>query len=168
MPRRQRSFQAAAPVHLTANGVDGQAIFRADFDRFAFLSLLKRVTERVRWHIAAWCLMDTHYHLVVFPGADPRVSWAMQLLNGVYAREFNERHDRRGHLFRERFAHREIATDAHLAAACDYVLDNPVRAGIVRNALDWPWSGDHLLEPRPCRNVTEPARIRDKAVRRPG
>ncbi len=168
MPSRRRSFAPGAPVHLTANGVEGESIFRTDFDRFALLALTEKVTKRVGWQIAAWCLMDTHYHLVLSPGADLRVAWAMQTLNGVYAREFNQRYERRGHLFRERYTCTDIASRAHFEAACDYVLDNPVRAGLVRDALDWPWSGHDRLEPRLLETGTKLVQFRHRAVRRRG
>ena len=168
MPRRLRDFVPGEPIHLTARGVDELRIFLSDFDRLAFLALLRRVTERVRWHLAVWCLMDTHYHLIVFPADEARVPRAMQALNSVYAREFNHRHGRRGHVFGERYSHTGIASASHLRAACDYVLDNPVRAGLVRNALDWAWSGDHRLEPRLPEVGTKPVHFRDRAVRRRG
>jgi putative transposase len=168
MPSRRRSFLPGEPVHLTANGVEGEPIFRTDFDRFALLALLRKVTGRFGWQIAAWCLMDTHYHLVVSPGSDLRVARAMQTLNSVYAREFNHRYERRGHLFRERYTYTEIASSAHLRSACEYVWDNPVRAGIVRHALEYPWSGTDRLEPRLHENGTNLVHIRHRAVRSRG
>ena len=168
MPSRIRNFVAGEPVHLTAHGVGDEPIVQTDFDRFALLALLAKVTKRVGWEIATWCLMDTHYHLVLSPGRDLRVERAMQTLNSVYAREFNHRHSRRGHLFRERYTCTEIASRAHFKAACDYVLDNPVRAGLVGHALDWPWSGNQRLEPRLLETDTMPLHTRDKAVRRRG
>ena len=92
--------------------------------------------------------MHTHYHLVVLTGLDPAVSAAMQRLNGVYAREFNRRHHRRGHLFGQRYSPTVVEDERHLAAACSYVLLNPVTAGLVRSVEDWPWSGGAELEPR--------------------
>ncbi len=138
------------PTHLTARGVDDQPIFIDELDRFAFLSLLRTVSERVGWRVVAWCLLDTHYHLLVIvgPAAEPRVSWGMQTLNSVYAREFNRRHRRRGHVFGERFTDTLVATDAHLDAAVGYILANPVAAGLVTEIDAWRWSGDHRLEPR--------------------
>ena len=99
MPRRLRQFEPGAVTHLTTHGVDDQPIFRSDLDRFALLALLRRLTARVDWQILAWCFLDTHYHLLVVAAREPRISWAMQVLNSVYAREFNRRHGRRGHVF---------------------------------------------------------------------
>ena len=153
-------------THLTSRGVDDQPIFLSDLDRFQLIALLRRVTEQVGWRVVAWCLMTTHYHLLVIGAAEPRISWAMQQLNSIYAREFNLRHRRRGHLFGERFADTVVETDGHLVAAIEYVLENPVRAGLVPCVEDWAWSGDDRLEPRPLRRiVTDATQSRDTLVR---
>lgn len=65
----------------------------------------------------------------------------MQWLSGVYAQEFNARHERWGHLFGARFASWVIESEDYLYAASRYVLANPVRAGLCEHAEDWPWSG---------------------------
>ncbi len=148
MARRPRVFAPGGAYHLTARGVDDGAIFNTTFDCFQLLALLRDVTKRVGWTVAAWCFMHTHYHLVVVTGPDPGVSRAMHRLNGIYAREFNERHGRRGHLFGDRYSPRPVEDDLHLMAACGYVLLNPVTAGIVGCVEDWPWSGGADLEPR--------------------
>jgi REP element-mobilizing transposase RayT len=153
-------------THLTSRGVDDQPIFLSDLDRFQLVALLRRVTEEVGWRVAAWCLMTTHYHLLVIGAAEPRISWAMQKLNSVYAREFNLRHGRRGHLFGERFTDTAVGTAGHLVAAIDYVLENPVRAGLVPRVEDWAWSGYERLEPRTLRRiVTTATESRDTLVR---
>jgi REP element-mobilizing transposase RayT len=156
---KPRSFYPGAPTHVTAHGVDGEPIFRSDLDRFDLLARIHRVTERARWQIVAWCLMGTHYHLLVISGAEPRVSWAVQAINSVYAREFNRRHGRRGHLFGERFTDTLVESDSHLHACIDYILENPVRAGLVRRVEQWPWSGLERLErrgERAAQSVTRP------------
>ena len=84
---------------MTCHGVDDQPIFLSDLDRYELLALLRKTTERIGWQVLCWCLMTTHYHLLVVVPDDPRVSWAMQTVNSVYARELNARHSRRGHLF---------------------------------------------------------------------
>ena len=149
MPRRPREFHAGVPTQITAHGVDDQAIFRSDLDRYQLLALLREVTEQVGWQVLCWCLMTTHYHLYVFPPAEPsRISWAFQKLNSVYAREFNARHRRRGHVFGERFTDTPGSSDGHVRNTVAYILDNPVRAGMVSRCDEWNWSGLDVLRPR--------------------
>ena len=126
--------------HVTTRGVDRQAISRDDDDRRLFLVLLARTTRRTDWDCHAFCLMPNHHHLIVETYID-LVSVGLRLLNGRYAQAFNERHDRSGHLFGDRFAAFVIRNEEHLRAAAEYVLQNPVRAGLCSRSDDWPWSG---------------------------
>ena len=68
------------------------------------------------------------------------LSAGLKQLNGRYARRFNKRHERFGHVFAERFSARLIESEAYLYDACAYVLVNPVRAGLCDRVEDWPWS----------------------------
>jgi REP element-mobilizing transposase RayT len=72
----------------------------------------------------------------------------MQTVNCAYAREFNRRHRRRGHLFGDRFADTLVESDPHCEKTIAYILENTVRAGIVTNVGDWPWSGLATLRSR--------------------
>jgi len=125
--------------HVTTRGVDRGCIYRDAEDRRTFLDLLGFVVRRWRWYVHAVCLMGNHYHLVAETTRD-RLSLGMHRLNGVYAIRFNRRHARTGHLFGDRFSAYVIDSDEYLAAACGYVVNNPVRAGLCEHARDWPWS----------------------------
>ena len=130
MGYKPRSFYPGLATHLTAHGIDDEPIFRSDLDRFDLLGRLRRVTERISWQVVAWCFMDTHYHLLAVAPSEPRISWAMQAVNSVYARKYNHRHGRRGHLFGERFTDTLVESEAHLDACIAYIFENPVRAGL--------------------------------------
>jgi putative transposase len=125
---------------VTTRGVARQPISRNDDDRRLFLVLLARVTRRTSWDCHAFCLMPNHHHLIVETHQDV-LSVGLRQLNGRYAQAFNERHERSGHLFGDRFAAFVIRDEEHLRAATEYVLQNPVRAGLCRRAADWRWSG---------------------------
>jgi REP element-mobilizing transposase RayT len=125
---------------VTTRGVARSAIARDDSDGQLFLALLAEVTRRHGWDCHAFCLMPNHHHLIV--GTElARLSKGMHRLNGVYAASFNERHRRSGHLFGDRFAAWLIRDDTHLRHACEYVLQNPLRAGLCDHPGDWRWSG---------------------------
>ena len=69
-------------------------------------------------------------------------------MNAGYARDFNARHRRRGHLFGERYTDTLSRSDGHTRNTIAYILDNPVRAGIVARFDEWNWSGLSTLRPR--------------------
>jgi putative transposase len=101
--------------------------------------LLGRVLERYGWLLYAYCLMNNHYHLVI-ETPRPNLSLGMRQLNGLYARRFNLRHRRVGHLFQARFRSILVESESYLLAVCRYVVLNPVRASLCDDPADWPWS----------------------------
>ncbi len=146
MPRRPRKNLPSGFFHVTSLGVAGSLIFLDDFDRRRFLLLLQQTSDLWGWHVIAWCLMGTHYHLVVESKRE-QMSNAVHRLNGLHAQAFNRRHERRGHLFENRFSSWVIEDDEHLQAAIEYVLENPVVAGLCREAKDWLWSWSEVRLP---------------------
>jgi putative transposase len=135
----RRELPSEGIYHVTARSVHGQPLFVHDVDRLDFLALFELATRRAGWRWHAWCLMTTHYHLVLETSV-PALSTAMHSLNTAYALRFNRRHDRRGHLFESRFSAWVIRDELHLEAACRYVLENPARAGM-ETTEPWPWAG---------------------------
>ena len=125
--------------HLYARGNDGCLIFRDVADRELYLRLLGEVAERAGWRIVAYCLMGNHVHLVVETG-EGNLGWGMQILHGRFARAFNVRHGRRGHLFQGRYGSTVIEDDGHMCMTLRYVELNPVNAGLCSRPEEWPWS----------------------------
>jgi putative transposase len=125
--------------HVTSRGNARQAIFRDEVDYSTFLRMLAPVAADFGWLCSAFCLMPNHYHLLleVPEGSLPR---GMHLLNGRYARRFNVRHERDGHLFQGPYRVEPVTRDSHFAEACRYIVLNPVRAGLVAEPGEWPWS----------------------------
>jgi REP element-mobilizing transposase RayT len=125
--------------HVTTRAVHGALAFRNDDDRRAFLALFAITIAVHDWICDAFCLLGTHYHLLV-EARRAELSDGMQRLNGRYAETFNARHDRSGHLFGARFASWVIRDEAHYHATCRYIAYNPVRAGLCEQPEDWPWT----------------------------
>ena len=144
MPRRPRRELTDGYYHATQRGTGRIAIAHDDTDFNALATLLRIVARRWSWQLWSWCLMPNHYH-VVLDTSVPCLSKGMHALNGRHARRFNDRHLRDGHLFQERFGARIIESEEELRKVCDYVIANPVRAGLVDHVEDWPWSAAYPL-----------------------
>jgi len=141
VPRVARSDLPSPSIyHVTNRGVNRCDIFRIDADRRFFIRLLTRVAKRRQWRLPAYTLMTNHYHLLVETRIE-ELSRGLQNLNGFYAQLFNEIHARTGHLFQGRAEVRVVRDDEHLVNACEYIWNNPVRAGLCATAAEWPWNG---------------------------
>ena len=141
MPRRpRRELPSPASYHVTARGVNRGFIAFDDVDFRALHELVLRAAERWGLEYDVYCLMGTHFHLVM-PTSVASLSPGMHWLMGTYAQRINRRHKRAGHLFASRFSAWVLRDEEHWIETCRYVLENPVKAGLCKTVLDWPWSG---------------------------
>jgi putative transposase len=138
VPRPCRAALQDGPVHITSRGNRRQHIFLTECDRRFFLALLDRVSNRSRWRVYGYTLLDNHYHLLVETSLT-ELSLGMQRLNGTYAQTFNTVHGLDGHLFQGRFYAGRVEADGHLLELTRYIALNPVRAGLCRKPSEWLW-----------------------------
>lgn len=114
-------------------------IFIDNRDHERFLEILGEVFPAQRVSCFAYCLMPNHYHVVIRTEL-PNLSRTFQRVNGRYARWWNMRHRRVGHVFQGRFDGRVIDADLYFIQACRYVAANPVEGGLVTHASHYRWS----------------------------
>jgi REP element-mobilizing transposase RayT len=125
-----------------ANGDD--VLFREPADRHRFLLQLREVARDHDWRCHAYCLMGTHFHLIVYTVSATLSAGAGRLL-GEYARWFNWKYDRHGHLFGGPFTSRHIRDDEQLLENHRYVALNPVRAEHCHDPAAWRWGSYRAL-----------------------
>ena len=114
-------------------------VFDSDEDRFAYLGFLSEEAERFGLDILAWCLMTNHVHFVVVPHTETSLARGFGEAHRRYTRMKNFAQKVRGYLFQGRFSS-SVLDENHLLAAVRYVELNPVQAGMVAQAWDYPWS----------------------------
>jgi putative transposase len=139
MGRVPRSSLPDGFFHVYCRGVAAAPAFPDGRDRTAFLDLLRLCGRSHRWRCYAACVLSTHYHIVVEARCEALSRGAHQL-NWRYARYYNGRYARFGHVFAERFQARMIEGEERLFETCAYVLLNPVKARLCERVEDWPWS----------------------------
>lgn len=139
MARPLRIELAGGLYHVTSRGDRREDIYYGEADRLAWLDILGQVCARFNWVCHAWCQMSNHYHIVV-ETVEGNLSQGMRRLNGVYTQYINRTYNRVGHVFQGRFKGILVERDSYLLELSRYVVLNPVRAGMVADAGDWPWS----------------------------
>lgn len=144
MPRPPRLQVAGGLYHVTTHSNLGRLVFQDDQERGQFLGVLSTAVRRYGWACRAYCLLSTHYHVLVeTPGPD--IAAGVQYLNGRYAQWANWNRSERGHVFEARYHSVLVENDSHALELHRYIALNPVRAGLVRDPEDWSWGSLRAL-----------------------
>jgi REP-associated tyrosine transposase len=104
--------------------------------------VLAAALERYPVELLAFCVLNTHWHLVLRTDRTPDLSRFMHWLSTNHARTWRRRCGTLGlgAVYKGRFLSVPIQTLGDLVRVCRYVERNPLRAGLVAHAEDWPWS----------------------------
>ena len=140
MARLPRLTLPGYPHHIIQRGNNRQMIFADTQDFATMMALLAENAHKFAVAVHAYVLMDNHFHLLATPATAEALPLMMQAVGRSYVRYFNQRHARSGTLWEGRYRSTLIETDRYLLACMVYIDLNPVRAGMVGETLDWPWS----------------------------
>lgn len=155
MARLPRLTVPGYPHHVIQRGNNRQAIFASTGDREAFIGLLGDNAARFGVALHAYVLMGNHFHLLATPEAADSLPALMQAVGRRYVRWFNDAQGRTGTLWEGRYKSTLIQTERYLLACMAYIDLNPVRAGMVADPRDYPWSShSHYIGLRHDRLVT--------------
>ena len=137
MPRQARALSESGYYHVVNRGIGKQVLFEVGDDCQRFLDTLKRYKEEEHFELICYCLMENHFHLLVY--AQSGLDRIMKRICSSYAYYYNEKYGRIGHLFQERYRSEAIKDDKQLLATVRYIHNNPQKAGICRRE-EYTWS----------------------------
>jgi putative transposase len=142
MPRRSRTATGGYVYHILNRGVGRATVFHKDGDYAAWERVLRQAKDQVPMRLLAYCLMPNHFHLVLWPHHDGELSDFLHWLTLTHTMRWHAHYHSggTGPLYQGRFKSFPVQEDDHLVTVCRYVERNPLRAGLVARADQWPWS----------------------------
>jgi putative transposase len=158
MARLPRFTLPGYPHHVIQRGNNRQTIFASAENHQVLLDLMAESAKRFEVDVHAYVLMDNHFHLLLTPRTQNGLPLMMQAVGRRYVRYFNDLQGRTGTLWEGRYRSTVIEAERFLLACMTYIDLNPVRAGVVAQAGDYPWSSyghytgqriDKLITPHP-------------------
>ena len=154
MPRQERLQSATGIYHVMLRGINKQDIFEDDEDYSQFLNILHALVNRCdeQGHslpshctFYAYCLMTNHVHLLIRE-RDEHIGESIKRIGVAYARYYNHKYERNGHLFQDRFRSEPVNSIEYFMTLMRYIHQNPVIAGLVAEVRLYPWSSWHEYE----------------------
>ena len=148
MARQARKKSETGIYHVIFRGINKQNIFEDDEDREKFLGTLKYYKGLCNYLLYGYCLMDNHIHLLI-KEKDETISQVVKRISASYVNWYNEKYERCGHLFQERFKSEVVEFEEYFLIVLRYIHQNPVKAGITQNVSNYLWSSYHEYDDQP-------------------
>ena len=159
MPRPLRPVADGLLYHAINRGNNRAPVFRAADDYPTFLAALNKTKERYPFRLYGYCLMTNHFHLLLAPEDGVSISRVLQSLAVAHTWHYHRGRGTVGHVWQGRFKSPVVQDDDHALVVLRYIEANPLRAGMVADLADYPWSSygfhglghdDALLSPLPA------------------
>jgi putative transposase len=141
MPRTARIAPKENVYHILCRGNNKQIIFKNEHDYQQYLSILKKYKKSHYFLLYHYVLMPNHVHLVLDVTREGKeLSEIMKGINLSYVLYYKKKYEHIGHFWQDRYKSIMISKDDYLLACGSYVELNPVRARMVKDPADYPWS----------------------------
>ncbi len=145
MPRSLRIQTAGYLHHVVCRGNDQLVLFKSTEDSHKYIDLLESARKTYPLRIYNYCLIDSSIHLLLKPEEDGNLSKVMEEVSKGYAKYFNKKYNRTGHVFQGRFKSFLVQDDRYYFACSRYIDLNPVNAGVIDDPKKYAWSGYSAL-----------------------
>ncbi|MDW5299404.1 MAG: transposase [Sedimentibacter sp.] len=139
MPRQARIKSSTGIYHIMIRGINKEQIFNRAVHKNKVIEIIKNIREDIEFDVIAYCVMDNHLHLLIKADED-KLETLMKKLNIKYAMYYNKIEKRYGHVFQDRFKSEAVENDKYFLGALRYIHNNPVKAAITKNIMDYSWS----------------------------
>jgi putative transposase len=143
MPTRLR-VDIAGYHHIINRGVNRCDIYNNNDDKEMFLQILNKSATIHKVTVHDYCLMDNHYHILLETTKD-NLSAFMRVVNANYAKYFNKKYKRSGHLFQDRYKSKYIISDDYLYTLIRYIENNPLEASASTKVGKYQYTLAHIL-----------------------
>lgn len=139
MPRQARKISESGIYHIILRGINKQTIFEDEEDNNFFLSVLLEYKEISGYKLFSYCLMGNHAHLLIKVENEP-LDKIIRRIAGKYVFWYNNKYQRIGHLFQDRYKSEPVDTDAYLLSVIRYIHQNPLKANLEKTIGNYPYS----------------------------
>ena len=143
MPTRLR-VDLAGYHHIINRGVNRCDVFNCNDDKEMFLQIINKSATLHKTTLHDYCLMDNHYHLLIETQKE-NLSTFMRIVNANYAKYFNKKYKRSGHLWQDRYKSKYITSENYLYSLIRYIENNPLEASMADKISTYPYTLSFLI-----------------------
>lgn len=144
--RKPRELQQGATYHVICRINRREMVLSPSTIKELFLQVVRKGKSRYSFAIQNFCIMGNHVHFILKPAEGENLSRIMQWILAVFAIRFNRMFKLTGHVWYDRFLSKIISNMRQYIATFIYICMNPVKAELVKNAVDYKYCGIYQIQ----------------------
>ncbi|MCF7792924.1 MAG: hypothetical protein K9N09_03345 [Candidatus Cloacimonetes bacterium] len=137
---KQEEFVKDEFFHIYNRAVNQELLFNENEDYEYFLSRFENKLTEIPASIVAFCLMPNHFHFFLRQDGNIPVFKLFDSSFRPYVLHFNSKYKRKGTLFQGPLQHIRVKSNNYFVQLCKYIHFNPIKAGLVKDLVDWKYS----------------------------
>jgi len=146
----RQNMEAQKFYHVFNRGINSEQIFKCESNYFFFMRRCKEILPE-SMHVFAYCLMPTHFHLLVKIKENTKPAESFRRLFTSYSKAINNQERRHGGLFEKPFRRLHVDSESYLRQVVLYIHRNPIHHGIKKKPEDWEFSSfSDILNNKPA------------------
>lgn len=165
MARANRHFIPGQIWHITHRCHKREFLLKFGKDRKEWTEWLHEAKLRYGLIVFNWVVTSNHIHLLLLDEIGREaIPKSMQLIAGRTAQRYNQRKNRKGAFWEDRYHATAIEAESHLLRCLVYIDLNMVRTGVVDHPSEWPFGGYHEIQsPQRTGGIIEKRKLYEKA-----
>jgi len=142
MSSRKRITKGGILYHVLNRANGRLRIFKKDLDFIAFEKILAQGIDRFGMRVCGYCIMSNHWHMLLWPRDDDSMPAFMHWVSMTHTQRWHAAHGTTGigHVYQGRYKSFPVQSNQRFFKTMRYIEANPLRAEIVTDPADWPWS----------------------------
>jgi putative transposase len=134
------AFNQKGTYMVTGSTLDKKLLFKTQEELDLLQAIFLNLASHYQWHLEAWALFPNHYHFIAQSPNDPKtLKKLISHLHATTARELNRLHQTPGRKVWYQYWDSLITFQISYLARLNYVMQNPVKHGMVAYAKDYKW-----------------------------
>lgn len=141
--RKPRELKKGAYYHVYNRANRKEMIMNSKEIKNLFIEVLRRSKKKYKYRLINFVLMPNHFHMLIKPLGNEKLSRIMQWITSVFAQKFNKIFNYVGHVWCDRYKSKIIKSSKQFYRTFEYIAENPIRAGLVQKMEEYKYYGSN-------------------------
>src|SRR5271169_5324514 len=139
-------LSSARVFFVTTKTSMARRLLQSERNAMLLIEVLRSNVAAGKFQLHDFVIMPDHLHLLMTLPGDVTIEKAMQLIKGGFSYRLKREFGYQGEVWQRGFSEVRISDGQSFLQHREYIVQNPVKAGLVDTAEEWPYCYSYLAK----------------------